>query len=132
MRRFGLDFGNKYLGVAFSENNVTLPMAPLIAKNWNVLLAELTKLVAINFVEEIVLGLPLSVDGSNNTSSQKVKEFGTLLEKRLKLPVHLVDESFSSKEALKRSIDLGMSEKSRRHLDSLAAVVILERFLLNS
>jgi len=97
-----------------------------------VLLAELTKLVAINFVEEIVLGLPLSVDGSNNTSSQKVKEFGTLLEKRLKLPVHLVDESFSSKEALKRSIDLGMSEKSRRHLDSLAAVVILERFLLNS
>jgi len=132
MRRFGLDFGNKYLGVAFSENNVTLPMAPLITKNWNVLLAELTKLVAINFVEEIVLGLPLSVDGSNNTSSQKVKEFGTLLEKRLKLPVYLVDESFSSKEALKRSIDLGMSEKSRRHLDSLAAVVILERFLLNS
>ena len=132
MRRLGLDFGEKYLGVALSEENIALPLAPISTTNWNVVFSELAKLTTQNAVEEIILGLPLSLDGGGNESSKKVQEFAKILKKRLNLPVLLVDESYSSKEALSRSFDLGVSERRRRHLDSLAAVVILERFLLNS
>ena len=78
----------------------------------------------------LVLGLPLNMDDSEGPMAQRVREFARRLEKRYRLPLHLIDERRSSVTAAQQLLDTGLSaEKRAKLIDQVAAQHILERFL---
>lgn len=125
MRTLGLDYGEIYLGVALAEDKVVTSLTPLNNRNWESSVAELAKILAGSPVDKIILG-------QVTPPSPLIKKFAAFIEQRTHVPVTLVAEDYSSQEALERSLELGTPPEKRRHLDSLAAAIILERYLVES
>jgi putative Holliday junction resolvase len=85
----------------------------------------------------IVVGLPYHVDGSESAMSGTVRGFAAELGRRSGLPVHLVDERYSSLEAqarLKSARESGLHRHrvAKADVDAASACVILERWFLES
>ena len=86
--------------------------------------------------ETVVMGLPLSLDDTDSIQTQKVRDFRTMLENKLRstgLPnVKIVwqDERFSTCEAEEVLIEANMSRQDRKKIiDRQAAIIILQRYL---
>jgi len=117
----GIDFGNSRIGLALGENGFSVPLKIVTGKNWEEALREIQRIVQENFVSFIVLGLP-------KKETIGVIKFENYLKSSLNVPIKLVDEDFTSKEALEYSIQMGFSKKGRKYLDDVSACLILERF----
>jgi putative Holliday junction resolvase len=129
------DFGQRRIGVACGDT-VSRTAAPLEAvpagsagPRWEVietLLREWQPALA-------VVGLPYNVDDSDSAMTQAAREFAAELERRGRLPVVLVDERYSSREAearLKAARESGLRRRRvvKADVDAAAACVILERW----
>ncbi len=82
----GLDFGDKTIGIAVSDKSKTIA-TPIITIKRKGVVKDIEKLLSI--LEEydvggIILGLPLSLDGSDNKSTEKVRKFAQEVIKRKK------------------------------------------------
>ncbi len=82
----------------------------------------------------LVVGLPYNVDGSESPMSKASRAFAADLETRYGLPVHLIDERYSSLEAGSRLREVRASGARRRRVakadvDAAAACVLLERWI---
>lgn len=81
----------------------------------------------------LIVGLPLTVEGAEQTASRRARRFAEQLQQRYRLPVVFVDERHSSKEAAARFAAARAAGLKRRRdaaqLDAEAAAVILERWL---
>jgi putative holliday junction resolvase len=129
------DFGLKRIGIASGD---TLPRQaaprPAIAAgrggpDWHAIAREVRALAP----GLLVVGAPYNVDGSEGALTAAARGFAAELERRFALPVHLVDERFSSleaSEALKARRASGERRRrvKRADVDSAAAAVILGRF----
>ncbi len=132
MRIMGLDIGTKNIGVAVSDETGTIAQARGVVKRENEKKAiSRIKGIAEEYkVEEVVVGLPLNMNGTRGERAQDSEKFAKLLEKELKLPVKLWDERLSTKEAEDIMIMADISRKKRRKdLDKLAAQIILQNYL---
>jgi putative Holliday junction resolvase len=129
------DFGQRRIGVACGDT-VSRTAAPLDAiaagtggPRWDLiatLLREWQPALA-------VVGLPYNVDGSDSAMTQAARQFAAELERRCRLPVVLVDERYSSREAearLKSARESGLRRRRvvKADVDAAAACVILERW----
>ena len=94
-------------------------------------LSKLKAVIGEKSVGKIVLGLPRSLDGSLGPKAKECEKLAARLEKELGLPVHLQDESFTSREAEEILIrDLDLSRQKRKKVrDSLSACLILKSYL---
>ena len=131
-RTLAIDFGEKRIGLAVTDplNIFAYPLSTLQndSKFWN----NLSKIISEYSVVKIVLGYPLKESGEQSSSTKMVVTFKDELEKRISLPVELVDERYSSDIAKQRIIASVSSKKKRRDkslLDKNAAAVILEDYL---
>ena len=131
-RILAIDFGEKRIGLAVTDplNIFAYPLSTLQndSKFWN----NLSKIISEYSVVKIVLGYPLKESGEQSSSTKMVITFKEELEKRISLPVELVDERYSSDIAKQRIIASVSSKKKRRDkslLDKNAAAVILEDYL---
>jgi putative Holliday junction resolvase len=134
-RVLGIDFGEKRLGLALSDESRTLasPLAVYERKDLQSDLRFLSDLILRYQITEIVLGLPLNMDGSLGLKAQQVLEFKRALEESLKLPVHTFDERFTTAEAERALLEANMSRRQRKaKRDALAAVLILQGYLQQS
>jgi putative Holliday junction resolvase len=134
-RVLGIDFGEKRLGLALSDESRTLasPLAVYERKDLQSDLRFLRDLILRYQITEIVLGLPLNMDGSLGPKAQQVLEFKRALEESLKLPVHTFDERFTTDEAERALLEANMSRRQRKaKRDALAAVLILQGYLQQS
>jgi putative Holliday junction resolvase len=134
-RVLGIDFGEKRLGLALSDESRTLasPLAVYERKDLQSDLRFLRDLIFRYQITEIVLGLPLNMDGSLGPKAQQVLEFKRALEESLKLPVHTFDERFTTAEAERALLEANMSRRQRKaKRDALAAVLILQGYLQQS
>jgi putative Holliday junction resolvase len=134
-RVLGIDFGEKRLGLALSDESRTLasPLAVYERKDLQSDLRFLRDLILRYQITEIVLGLPLNMDGSLGPKAQQVLEFKRALEESLKLPVHTFDERFTTAEAERALLEADMSRRQRKaKRDALAAVLILQGYLQQS
>ena len=135
MRIMGLDFGSKTVGVAVSDPlGITAQGVEIVRrKSPNKLrqtLARIDELVREYDVEELVLGYPKNMNGTEGERCEKTKEFKELLEKRTGLPVALWDERLTTVAAHKMMIDAGMRrDKRKKNVDRIAAVLVLQGFL---
>lgn len=131
-RVLGIDLGEKRLGLAISDESRILA-SPLTVYERRELAKDikfLSDLVARHHVAEIVLGLPLNMNGSLGPKAEQALEFKKLLEERLKLPVHTFDERLTTIEAERVLLQADMSRRKRKQRrDALAAVLILQSYL---
>jgi putative Holliday junction resolvase len=129
------DFGRRRIGVACGDT-VSRTATPLDAvpagsagPRWEVIEALLREWQpALG-----VVGLPYNVDGSDSAMTQAAREFAAELERRCRLPVALVDERYSSREAeakLKSERESGLRRRRvvKADVDAAAACIILERW----
>jgi putative Holliday junction resolvase len=93
-------------------------------------LARLRKVIGDRDIRQVVVGLPVSMDGTEGPMAAEVRRFGTALASDLELPVCYEDERLSTDEAETRLKERGLRPSDRRKLrDSLAAAVILDAVL---
>lgn len=132
MRYLGLDYGAKTLGVSISDETATIAstLKTIRYNSLEELLTELKSIIEEFKIKEVILGLPLNMNGTNSVRGAETFEFKTLLEKKLKLKVHLQDERLSTVEAENLLIFGKIRRKNRKKvIDSVAAVIILQTFL---
>jgi len=129
----GLDFGDKTIGIAVSDNTKTIA-TPIMTLKRKAIEKDINKLLSIFKEYEVggvVLGLPLSLDGHENERTEKVRKFAKELKKNIKLTFY--DERYSSdviyKELRKNSIS---RNKIKKKINQLAASYILQGFLDNA
>lgn len=135
MRIMGLDFGSKTVGVAVSDSlMVTAQGVEIIRrKEENKLrqtLARIEELIVEYEVQEIVLGCPKHMNGSEGVRVELTREFQEKLERRTNLPVTLWDERLTTVAADRIMTEAGVRRENRKdYVDMIAATLILQGFL---
>ena len=132
MRIMGIDYGDARTGVAISDLLCTIVGSTYVvpSRNREKAIADIVRLAKENQVEQIVVGLPRNMDGSEGPRAEKCRQFKALLEESCGLPVVLWDERRSSIEAHAILHAAGKKEKKhRKTVDAVAASLILEGYL---
>lgn len=135
MRIMGLDFGSKTVGVAVSDALLLTAQGVEIIrrKEENKLrqtLARIEALIEEYEVEELVLGLPRHMNGTEGVRAELTEEFKEKLERRTGLPVFLWDERLTTVSADRTMMEAGIRRENRKeYVDMLAAVFILQGYL---
>ena len=135
-----LDFGARRIGVAvgttLTGTGGPLPaiLVPASHAPGDADFERIAVLAREHGAARIVVGCPYNADGSEGPQTVRARAFAAGLERRSPLPVHRVDERYSSLEAGQRLRERRASGRLRRRVDaaavdSAAAVVILERWL---
>lgn len=133
--RLGIDPGDARIGVARCDPTgfLATPLETVRRGKGDVArIAALAREVESESVlVEVVVGLPRSLKGGENPATVKVREFATLLARRLDpVPVRLVDERLTTVSAEAMLRDRGRKGQDRRSVvDQAAAVLILQHAL---
>ena len=127
---FGLDLGTKTLGIAISDSRQTIasPLETLKRRKFTQDAEALFKLVDQNEIVGFVLGLPISMDGSEGPRCQSTRQFAANLMRLRDLPILLWDERLSTAAVERMMVDeMDLTRKRRGELvDKLAATYILQ------
>ncbi|MCC7396699.1 MAG: Holliday junction resolvase RuvX [Planctomycetes bacterium] len=130
-RILAVDFGDARTGLAATDwtGSIVVPLPRIDARGDAEVVRAVAEVVRERETELVVLGMPLTVDGSAGQRAVRTQAFRDLLQKALPCPVVAVDESHSTDEAHSRLKAGGLKAKRRQDLaDSVAALVILERY----
>lgn len=127
------DFGLKRIGVAVGEPELrTAHPLPAIAAAGNARFAAIEKLVHEWKPARLVVGLPLSTQGSPHLMTRQAERFAQRLQGRFRLPVARVDERYTSVEAESRLRGSrgksGAKDGAKGAVDSVAAQLMLEQY----
>jgi putative Holliday junction resolvase len=131
MRILAIDLGAKRVGLALAEaeSRFAYPLTTLARGAREKLFEDLGRIVRDNDVGEIVVGLPLALDGSETLGSRQARNFVCSLKRRLALPVVLVNEALTSEAAKDDLVAAGRKGASLKAvLDQQAAVHILQTY----
>ncbi|MGN6521368.1 MAG: Holliday junction resolvase RuvX [Dokdonella sp.] len=125
------DVGTRLIGVAVGNrvSATARPIAAVAAGDW----PRFDALVAEWQPQDLVVGLPLALDGGEQPMSRRARAFAEELRRRYARAVDLVDERNTSREAARRFAAQRASGAARRKdaavIDALAAQIILENWL---
>jgi putative Holliday junction resolvase len=143
VRILALDYGRARIGLAVgnTEAGLAQPLGTLDRINRNEDMRRLRELVREHGVKQIVVGLPLRLDGTRGDMAEEATRFGQRVHKQMGLPVEMVDERLTSWEAERlleeqqgRTIH-AVSNKQRKKenpklgVDAMAAALILKEYL---
>jgi putative Holliday junction resolvase len=132
LRILAIDYGRKRIGLAISDplGITAQPLAPIVEDSPEKVLRHLEKIVKEIEVEEVVVGLPLQLDGTEGLAAKEVKRFAETLSKTISVPVHLIDERLTTALANTLLSHAGQRLKKRKErLDTVAAQTILQTYL---
>lgn len=132
VRSLGIDFGSKRIGLALSdpEGRIARPFEVYERRSPLADVRRICLLVLENEVEEVVLGLPLEEDGRRGKAAAAVEGFLADLKSHLDLPVHLLDERYTTREARGALREAGLDARSAGgKVDAVAAALILRTYL---
>jgi putative Holliday junction resolvase len=134
-RALALDVGDRRIGVAIGDPTGTIarPLTTLHRGSREKDFAALADMVAQNQVALVVVGRPLSLDGTEGPQARKVTRYALALARRLAVPIVFWDERYSTAEAseiLQRNrTGTQRGARTSGELDAIAAAVILQRYL---
>jgi putative Holliday junction resolvase len=132
MRIMSLDLGSKTIGVALSDE-LTITAQVLTSIHRTALAKDLEailRLVEDHQVEELVIGLPINMDGSRGGAVDKVETFIEYLSARLTIKIIPWDERLSTVAAERILLEGDLSRAKRRKvIDRLSAAIILQGYL---
>ena len=128
-RLLGIDPGNKNIGFAICDENkkVATPLEVLKKSKFEVLIKQINQIIRENDIKGIVIGNPISMDGTSGKSSQSASDFAKNLSKNITIPITMWDERLSSEGSFKITKELGTYASNRvNKLDKNAAAFILQ------
>jgi len=141
-----VDYGRARIGLALAdaEARMAQPLSTLERVNRNEDMRRLRELVREHGVRQVVVGLPLRLDGTRGEMAEEVERFAQRVRKQIGVPVEMVDERLTSWEA-ERMLEevqgrfihdekLTSSKKPKKMqakmtVDAVAAAVILKEYL---
>lgn len=132
MRSLALDVGDQRIGLAISDDLGLTAQALVTLKRRGLRadLAALGQIVAEREVGEVVVGLPLQLDGRPGPQAEKVRGLAEALQAALPVPVVFWDERLSTKAAERALLEGGVRRaKRKRVVDQVAAALILQGYL---
>jgi putative holliday junction resolvase len=148
----GIDYGRRRIGLAIADALTALarPLETLERVNRNEDMRRLREIVRDHTVKQIVVGLPLRLDGTRGEMAEEASRFAERVRKQLGIPVHMVDERLTSWEAERlleehagrilykghergarksKSEERNSKGAGKKTVDAMAATVILKEFL---
>ena len=132
MRFLGLDVGERRIGLASGadEFGTALPAGVIARTRLAADIRAVLDAASQRQSDAIVVGVPLRPDGEESRQTRYVRGFIRALRRESPLPVHEVDEAFTSQEAEGLLREAGLQpSRDRAAVDETAAVLILRRFL---
>ncbi|OGS47067.1 MAG: hypothetical protein A2539_08200 [Elusimicrobia bacterium RIFOXYD2_FULL_34_15] len=130
MSILAIDYGKKRIGLAVTSTFIPTPLEPIIVKNLESVLLEISKIIKEHEASEIVVGLPLNMDGTESEMTKEVRTFASEIESYFGLKINFINEQLTSREATEK---LAITEKDwkkrKKKLDSASACIILESYL---
>ena len=132
MRILGIDYGDKHLGLALSDplqlTAQTLGMYSLQTPEKD--RRYFQDLIERHQISQVVIGLPLRMDGSAGTRVEKTRVFGDWLQEALRIPILYWDERLTTKQAMSILGEDRIKMKKKKKLkDAISASLILSSFL---
>ena len=132
MRILGIDYGDKRIGFAISDQLriIASPLEVYSRKSLKQDLEYIKKIIDAHQVDTVVIGLPINMDGTLGDRAIKTQEFGEQLKQIINLPIVYIDERWTSKESERVLIQSNVRREKRKSLmDKIAAQNILQRYL---
>lgn len=124
MKILGIDYGRRKIGLAMAESSLAAPLKVISVDSVEDAIRKVEGVVEVEEVEKVVVGM------SEGEMASKTREFGEKLEEKLGLPVVYQDETLSSKDAQKLSIEAGIKRKKRKNMEhAYSATIILQTYL---
>jgi putative Holliday junction resolvase len=127
----GIDHGEARIGLAITDpvGIMAHPLETIQVKTIDPI-ERITVLIRERQIKQLVLGLPLRMDGSEGTAAEKVRAFGNMLSEKIDLPLHYIDESLTTVAAAEKLHQAGKNAKKQKQIiDQAAAVEILSYWL---
>jgi putative Holliday junction resolvase len=131
MRVLGLDVGDRRIGVAVSDSDTRLaiPLTTIVRKGPAADTGEISDLIAREDITLLVVGLPISLDGTLGPQARRVEEFVARLRPAVEIPIEFWDERYSTAQADALLRERPRSRKAHERQDALAAAIILQDYL---
>lgn len=131
MKYLGIDWGERRWGLATADELcVATPIPAATQAEEAERYDYVARLIKERRIDEIIVGLPLNMDGTEGPKAKQATAFAESLLARFQLPVHLCDETLTSYAA-----ECDMNSKKRREIrkdgiiDSKAATLLLQDWL---
>ena len=128
----GLDIGEKRIGVAISDPTGWLATGRTVVRSIgrDKDVVAIAKIVSDEAVTLIVVGMPLSLNGTEGPQAEKVRRFGKELSRATTVGIVFWDERLTTVEARRYLRDAGMRpSKQRANIDAAAAEILLQNYL---
>lgn len=122
MRKMGIDYGHKKVGIALTDEGGLMAFPHGVIKNDNELLKQIVALAEEKKVSEIVIGHSLDKEGNANKIHSQVESFIGDITLHLGIPVYLQPEQYSTQQALRIQ---GKNDQT----DAAAAAIILDSYI---
>lgn len=133
-RLLALDLGAKRVGVAISDElrMTANPLPAIERRSWKGLLRRVAAIIESYDVRGLVIGLPLSLAGTERSAAQEARATAEKFQRSLRVPVYLQDERLTTLAATTRLKAAGRSPREiKRQVDSESASLILGDFIAN-
>jgi putative Holliday junction resolvase len=127
-----LDYGTRRIGLAVSDDAGTFafPAGFLTCRGRERDLAALRELIAERSIQRVVVGLPIHMNGRKGETARAAEDFANEIAEKIGLPVELLDERWTTKEAERALAESRSGRKRRREaVDSVAATLLLRTYL---
>ena len=132
MSLLGLDFGEKKIGVARSDelNFMAHTVGFIESRSESYVVGEIKKYIDEFRIQKIVIGLPKTLKGETGLQAQKVMNFSNRLAGSISCPIIPWDERLTTAEAERALIEQDMSRAKRKvKRDAIAAEIMLQSYL---
>lgn len=133
VRALGVDLGSKRIGIAVSDTSGTIASALTTVHRSKSRRHDHSAIVDLVRIEEavvVVVGLPLSLDGSHGKAAKAATTEAKQLANVVGVPVEMYDERFTTVTAERGMLEAGMNAQARRKVvDKVAAAVMLQAWL---
>ncbi len=135
MRYMGLDYGDKTVGVAISDElGITAqPLLTITRERSNKLrqtCKQIEDIIREQNVEVIVVGKPLNMNGTEGERLEATREFIEMVRRRTGLLVEELDERLTTMEADRILSEYNVAKSGRKeYIDKMAAAIILQTYL---
>jgi len=129
-RLLGIDWGSKRIGIALSDEMGIMAFTPLSAIiNDNKVLKKIGTIIKKEKVKQVVLGMPISLNGGRGKSAESVLKFGDLLKKSYGIQINYLDERFTTGLATRKLRETGAKNKLKGEIDNAVAQILLQQYL---
>ena len=129
-RVIGVDLGDSRVGIALSNPDRTLASPLEVLKRTGNLHRDIAKIVDEWEATVVVVGLPLSLDGSMGPAAKKALKEVTRMGATLRVPIETYDERLTTVTAERLMTDAGLDSRNQRKVvDKIAAAIMLQAWL---